>query len=220
MLAANQVVLLLVDINNDMKEDPALSVLGPVLDSTSLTNAKIQENLDKYPVVTVNLSGAMSIGALTVPEGKTLAFTGTDTVTMSDNWVVNGTVTLEGALNLGGKDLSGTGTVTGDKVYLGSSISGSVTVTFKSAELLANFIINGGSLTINGNVTAAEGSNFSITVNGTAKLDAGAVTGSIVNNSTVKGNVQVDSVTGSVTGTGETDIYKISADTTAYIVNK
>ncbi|WP_297240695.1 S-layer homology domain-containing protein [uncultured Flavonifractor sp.] len=220
VLAANQVVLLLVDINNDMKEDPALSVLGPVLDSTSLTNAKIQENLDKYPVVTVNLSGAMSIGALTVPEGKTLAFTGTDTVTMSDNWVVNGTVTLEGALNLGGKDLSGTGTVTGDKVYLGSSISGSVTVTFKSAELLANFIINGGSLTINGNVTAAEGSNFSITVNGTAKLDAGAVTGSIVNNSTVKGNVQVDSVTGSVTGTGETDIYKISADTTAYIVNK
>ena len=220
VLAANQVVLLLVDINNDMKEDPALSVLGPVLDSTSLTNAKIQENLDKYPVVTVNLSGAMSIGALTVPEGKTLAFTGTDTVTMSDNWVVNGTVTLEGALNLGGKDLSGTGTVTGDKVYLGSSISGSVTVTFKSAELLANFIINGGSLTINGNVTAAEGSNFSITVNGTAKLDAGAVTGSIVNNSTVKGNVQVDSVTGTVTGTGETDIYKISADTTAYIVNK
>mgnify|MGYP002801194173 CR=1 FL=1 len=220
VLAANQVVLLLVDINNDMKEDPALSVLGPVLDSTSLTNAKIQENLDKYPVVTVNLSGAMSIGALTVPEGKTLAFTGTDTVTMSDNWVVNGTVTLEGALNLGGKDLSGTGTVTGDKVYLGSSISGSVTVTFKSAELLADFIINGGSLTINGNVTAAEGSNFSITVNGTAKLDAGAVTGSIVNNSTVKDNVQVDSVTGSVTGTGETDIYKISADTTAYIVNK
>ena len=91
-------------------------------------------------------------------------------------------------------------------------------VTFKSAELLANFVINGGSLTINGNVTAAEGSNFSITVNGTAKLDAGAVTGSIVNNST--GSVQVDSVTGSVTGTGETDIYKVSKDTVAYIVNK
>ena len=46
------------------------------------------------------------------------------------------------------------------------------------------------------------------------------MTGSIVNNSTVKGNVQVEKVTGSVTGTGETDIYKISADTTAYIVNK
>ena len=240
VLSANYVVLLIVDINNEMAADPAVNVIGPALDDASDIQNALNKAGDyagmKYTEVTVNVPAeGMSVGALTVPAGMTLTFTGADTVKMTGAWDVAGTVALEGALDLNGQILKGSGSVTGDKVYLGSSIEGAVKVTFKSAELKNNnFEIKGGSLTINGDVTGADGKTYTITVSGDSKVEVagdakatlvvkdtanvtvdGTIAGDVTNNGT--GKVEADKIDGQTSGN---NVYEITPDAVAYIVNK
>ena len=241
MLSANYVVLLIVDINNEMAADPAVNVIGPALNNASTND--IQKALNKadnyagmkYTEVTVNVPAeGMSVAGLSVPAGMTLTFTGADTVKMTGAWTVDGTVTLEGALDLNSQTLQGSGTVTGDKVYLGSSIGGTVKVTFKSAVLKGSFTVSGGTLTVNGAITSADDKAYTITItggvvsvtgdvkgnlniSGDAAVKTGSVTGNVTNNGT--GTVDVGTVTGTVDGSGNTT-YKIDKDAVAYIVNK
>ena len=241
VLSANYVVLLIVDINNEMAADPAVNVIGPALNNASTTD--IQNALNKagdyagmkYTEVTVNVPAeGMSVAGLSVPAGMTLTFTGADTVKMTGAWDVAGTVALEGALDLNGQVLKGSGSVTGDKIYLGSSIEGAVKVTFKSAVLKNNFTVSGGTLTVNGAITSADDKAYTITItggevsvtgdvkgnlniSGDAAVKTGSVTGNVTNNGT--GKVDVGTVTGTVDGSGNTT-YKIDKDAVAYIVNK
>ena len=241
VLSANYVVLLIVDINNEMAADPAVNVIGPALNNASTTD--IQNALNKagdyagmkYTEVTVNVPAeGMSVAGLSVPAGMTLTFTGADTVKMTGAWDVAGTVALEGALDLNGQVLKGSGSVTGDKIYLGSSIEGAVKVTFKSAVLKNNFTVSGGTLTVNGAITSADDKAYTITItggvvsvtgdvkgnlniSGDAAVKTGSVTGNVTNNGT--GKVDVGTVTGIIDGSGNTT-YKIDKDAVPYIVNK
>ena len=241
VLSANYVVLLIVDINNEMAADPAVNVIGPALNNASTTD--IQNALNKagdyagmkYTEVTVNVPAeGMSVAGLSVPAGMTLTFTGADTVKMTGAWDVAGTVALEGALDLNGQVLKGSGSVTGDKIYLGSSIEGAVKVTFKSAVLKNNFTVSGGTLTVNGAITSADDKAYTITItggvvsvtgdvkgnlniSGDAAVKTGSVTGNVTNNGT--GKVDVGTVTGTIDGSGNTT-YKIDKDAVPYIVNK
>ena len=220
VLSANYVVLLLVDINNEMQANPVTNLSVSVDGSATSAYADIVAAL-KSDAATVTVSvpaGGLLLDSLTVPAGKTLEFTGANTVTLKNDWVVNGTVKVtSGTLDLNGKDLSGTGTVSGDVIDLGSSISGSVKVTFASATLTGNFTINGGSLEITGNIDGD--GTYTITIKGTASLKAGNVGGSIVNNST--GEVKLGTVSGTITGENAGNVvYEVKKDTTAYIVNK
>ena len=221
VMAANYVVLLLVDINNDMQANPAASLVPATVDGSTGTvkvadiNAALKTDATKVTIA-VPSTGLTVDGALTVPAGKTVEFTGAYTVTMNASWTVNGTVKVtDGTLDLAGNNVGGSGSVEGNTVDLGSSMSGTVTLSFKKATLSGNFYLNGGSLTVEGDITGS--GEYAIEISGTAALKAGAVSGSIVNNST--GSVKVTSVTGSVTGSN-IDVYTVSADTTAYIVNK
>ena len=220
VLSANYVVLLLVDINNEMQANPVTNLSVSVDGSATSAYADIVAAL-KSDAATVTVSvpaGGLLLDSLTVPAGKTLEFTGANTVTLKNNWVVNGTVKVtSGTLDLNGKDLSGTGTVSGNVIDLGSSISGSVKVSFASATLTGNFEISGGSLEITGNIDGD--STYTITIKGTASLKAGNVGGSIVNNST--GEVKLGTVSGTITGENAGNVvYEVKKDTTAYIVNK
>ena len=220
VLSANYVVLLLVDINNEMQGNPVTDLSVSVDGSATSAYADIVAAL-KSDAATVTVSvpaGGLLLDSLTVPAGKTLEFTGANTVTLKNDWVVNGTVKVtSGTLDLNGKDLSGTGTVSGDVIDLGSSISGSVKVTFASATLTGNFTINGGSLEITGNIDGD--GTYTITIKGTATMSAKNVAGSIVNNST--GEVKLGTVSGTITGENAGNVvYEVEKDTTAYIVNK
>src|SRR5699024_207554 len=129
----------------------------------------------------------------------------------------------------------GSGNVTADKGILGSAIDGTVKVTFKSAVLKNNnFEVKGGTLTINGDITGADGKTYTITVSGESEVKvAGDEKATVVVNDSA--NVTVDgTIAGDVTnnGTGSVNaggfggsqngnnIYTITPDAVAYIVNK
>ena len=245
VLSANYVVLLVVDINNEMGIDPATEVIGVTLNGASVDNTAIQNMLVKageykdldYDTVTVEVpADGMSVAALTVPKDMTLAFTGAGTVTMAGNWTVNGDLTVEGTLAQNGYDLNGNGTVNGDTLVMGSSMSGSLKVTFEQATLKNHYQVNGGTLTINGSITVAagDGKSYTITVsNDSAVKVSGNVTATLVVNDTanvfVKGTLTGD-VTNTGTGRVEADkidgvtsginVYELTPDAVAYIVNK
>ncbi|OUO31618.1 S-layer homology domain-containing protein [Flavonifractor sp. An306] len=245
VLSANYVVLLVVDINNEMGIDPATEVIGVTLNGASVDNTAIQNMLDKageykkldYDTVTVEVpADGMSVEALTVPKDMTLAFTGAGTVTMKGNWTVNGDLTVEGTLAQNGYDLNGNGTVNGDTLVMGSSMSGSLKVTFEQATLKNHYQVNGGTLTINGSITVAagDGKSYTITVSGDSEVkvagDAkatlvvndtanvtvdGTIAGDVTNNGT--GKVEADKIDGQTSGN---NVYEITPDAVAYIVNK
>ena len=257
VLSANYVVLLLVDINNEMKGNPASSLLSTSVDtSTGSVNASDVAKALATDAGTVTLSvpaGGLTVnGNLNVPKDKTVKFTGTGTVTMNGdwtvdgtveftgtgtvtmnaNWTVNGTVKVAGTLVLNGHNVDGSGTVTGNNIDLGSSISGKVELSFKSATLSGDFRVDGGTLTIEGSIASSGDFTITITagtvkvtgdvkgnlnISGDAAVTTGSVTGNVTNNGT--GKVNVGTVTGTIDGSGNT-IYKIGKDAVAYIVNK
>ncbi|MBM6887760.1 S-layer homology domain-containing protein [Pseudoflavonifractor phocaeensis] len=238
VMAANYVVLLLVDINNDMQANPAASLVPATVDGSTGTvkvadiNAALKTDATEVTIA-VPSTGLTVDGALTVPAGKTVKFTGAYTVTMNASWTVNGTVKVtDGTLDLAGNNVGGSGSVEGNTVDLGSSMSGTVTLSFKKATLSGDFRVDGGTLTIEGSIASSGDFTITITagtvkvtgdvkgnlkISGDAAVTTGSVTGNVTNDGT--GKVNVGTVTGTVDGSGNTT-YKIGKDAVAYIVNK
>ena len=123
-------------------------------------------------------------------------------------------LTVTGTLTLNGYDLSGEGTVDAGTIVLGSTISGTLTITADAAEIKGDFEITGGTLTIANSITS-EGT-YTLTVSGgTLTVEAGTIEANL----TVSGEAVVAAegvkVDGNVTnnGTGEVTTGAITGET-------
>ena len=161
----------------------------------------------------------------------------TDTLTLGGdiyvigNIVVGDSVANAGNLVLNGKDMDGTGTVTvNGTLTLGSSISGSLTVNAYKAEIVANFTMAGGTLTIENGIAstgsftlAVSGGTLAVeagtvkanlTISGDADVTVGDVTGTVENNGT--GDVTTGIVSGGTTGNMTIDVTRVLEEALAY----
>lgn len=197
ILAADHVVLLVVDVNNEMKANP---VDGAVATEALLLEA-LKSNKESVTVtgdITVNGDLKMNKKTLNVAEDKTLTIKG-DLYLEGGTLEGNGTVVVTGTTYMG-STLSVANFTTNDAVIPSgeemSIIDGTVTIK--------GTVTGGGKLTIGGesNVTIKGAATANVTVNDKANVAVeGGVTGSIVNNGT-----------GTVTD-GDKDVYKVEKDT-------
>ena len=226
VLAANYVVLLLVDINNDMQANPAAGLLNTTVETTAGDPLDVDDinaalKTDAGTVSIAVPAGGLTVdGALTVPAGKTVEFTGAaaDSVIMNNDWTVDGEVKVPGKLVLAGNDLGGTGTVEGDVVALGSSLSGSVVLKFEGAELKNDFYIKDTASLIISTYAITADTTHTLFISDEATVSTPGITGNVVNNST--GKVDLGIVHGTVTGSGNNWTYTIDPDTNAFIVRR
>ena len=199
------IVAILVETSGDANINGTTDVASTYLGDTNSATA-IESALTANGSATVG--DADLDGNLTVDANETLIVNGTLSVGTGNTLTVNGALVVNN-LDLDGGTLTGSGTVNGEKIVMGSTISGTLTIKFASASIenSATMIINmtGGSLTIAGGITGDGTATLDIqgdssvsiagtvqadvTVSGTASLTAGNVTGDVTNNST--GNVVV-----------------------------
>ena len=210
------------------------------LDANGLTAAALNAALSgTEPLVVVNGTvvatepapggGTNAFGAVTVPAGKTLVINGN--VTLGTKWTVNGALSVNGTLNTNALTpaLDGTGTVNGQTISMGSSVAGSLSLTFVNAVVANNFTVGGtATLNVTGSVTNTNAAAV-LTVNGGTLKVAGTTTtnltvttgnvttGPVIGNVVVNGGTVVTgNVTGNVTATsGTTTTGSVSGNLTA-----
>ena len=231
------------DVNTALtKGDVNLTGIFAPAEQVVVPNGKTLTVTGKFnPAVMPKIQGTGKIvvaGDATMPTGN---FEGTlevsDTLTLGGDIyvigsiVVGDSITNAGNLVLNGKDMDGTGTVTvNGTLTLGSSISGSLTVNAKYAEIVANFTMTGGTLTIengiastgsftltvSGGTLAVEAGTVkaNLTISGDADVTVGDVTGTVENNGT--GDVTTGIVSGGITGDVTVDVTRILEEALAY----
>ena len=136
-------------------------------------------------------------------------------------------LTVTDTLTLNGKNLSGEGTVEAGTIVLGSTISGTLTITADAAVIKADFEITGGTLTIADSITSE--STYTLTVSGgTLTVEAGTIEANLTVSGgevaaagvTVEGDVAQSGegsiTTGAITGETEGDV-TVSVDLAAVV---
>lgn len=199
------IVAILVETSGDANINGTTDVAATYLGDTNSATA-IESALTANGSATVG--DADLDGNLTVDANETLIVNGTLSVGTGNTLTVNGALVVNN-LDLDGGTLTGSGTVNGEKIVMGSTISGTLTIKFASASIensaTMTIDMTGGSLTITGGITGDDTATLNIqgdssvsvagtvqadvTVSHTASLTAGNVTGDVTNTST--GNVVV-----------------------------
>ena len=217
-----------VEVNGDVTTSANLTGTGSLVVNGGLTVGTGNAiNLTSVKAETLTFSGAASIGA-----GVTVDVTGTEDVKLADTTTVNGTLNVAGDFYYNGKTLNGSGKVNvSGTTYMGSIMSGTVTVTTTAAVLLDDFTLSGGTLKVTGSITdesksgtlTVSGGTLEVTANVTGEVAVSGtgtvkVTGSLTGDLTVSGGTaEVGSVTGNVTASAGTTTVNgdISGDMTA-----
>ncbi|MGO5115142.1 S-layer homology domain-containing protein [Candidatus Avoscillospira sp. LCP25S3_F1] len=205
ILAANHVVLLVVDVNNEMKANP-VSATASVTTETALKDAL------KYDNMTVTVSDNVSVTGGLHLNGNTVSVASGKTLTVDNLYLEGGNLAGAGSVNVT------------NTTYMGSTLS-VANFTTVNADIAsgASMVISGGNVTITGNVTGSGkltvnnaavvtitgSASVVIVVNNTASV---AVHGGMTGSGTITNNG-----TGTVTNNG-TGVYKNSQDTTTKAV--
>ncbi|MBM6927180.1 S-layer homology domain-containing protein [Pseudoflavonifractor phocaeensis] len=203
------IAFLLVDVNNKMAN------VAEIVDNT-ISADDLQDLLNNGKDVQIN--GNYHIGTVTVPAGANLAVNGV--LTLNANLTVDGNLNVTD-LVLNGKTVDGDGVVTvSGTLYMGSKITGNVTINAQKAVLMDDMTISGGNVTIKTNVTNPGSNTLTITggtltvlgevkapmeISGAAEVTTGDVTGNITVQATgtdgeaTTAEITTGDVTGSVT---------------------
>ena len=161
---SDYVVLLVVDVNNEMKENPAQGSSITVENETDLQKAL------KYDNVTVTVSENISVSGSLELNGNTISVAEGKTLTVRNLYLQGGDVTGKGSVVV-------TGTT-----YMGSTLS-VANFTTNKAEIVngATMVITGGKVTIKTNLTG----NGKLLIEGTAAVN---VVGNLAVNVTANGS--------------------------------
>ena len=201
-----------ITVNGDMAADAAITGAGKITVKGTTTVA------DTVAIgADVDTAQLVFKGAASVASGRTVNVTADDAlVTMMGNLTVDGDFNVpNGTLKLNGFTLKGAGKGNVDAVILGSTIGGTFALTAKSATIVANFTLDGGTLTVTTNVTKDATGAVELTVT-TGTL---AVTGNLEANlaanggtTTVGGNVTGNVAVGGTSSTSVTVTGAVSGD--------
>lgn len=164
ILAANHVVLLVVDVNNDMKENPA-----PTGSATAKTAAELKAAL-KFDNVSVTVAEDINITDGLYLNGNTISVAEGKTLTVDNLYLQGGNVTGKGSVVV-------TGTT-----EMGSTLS-VANFTTNKAKIVngATMVISGGKVTIETDLTG----NGKLLIEGTAAVN---VVGNLAVNVTANGS--------------------------------
>lgn len=200
ILAANHVVLLVVDVNNDMKADPAN---GSVATATALLAALNDKN-----TTSVTVSASINMGNTDLHlNGKTVNVAENVTLTAPNLYLEGGTIEGKGSVVVTGTTYMGSTLSVANFSTKNAVIESGKKVTINGGTVVITGDVTGtGELTINNdsNVTVKGTATAVVVVNGTANV---AVEGGMAGTGTITNNG-----TGTVTN-GDQEVYKVEKDT-------